>query len=329
MDSYLPWIHDVFPSPDGKYIQFVAQNKRRCKNGSKEKDILHQQQPQAALVQHLSLKRVATDATDSEQRFRLATDEEADPDALTTRFLCRFKPDMTITASEFNFDYDWTAYRKRYKASFIEDDAGIKAIHTSQLIFRCPVPEHLQDVVRTGSSVQQDWATMFLDLIPVRTPPRFGVPNQYFPPRYREFQTVDPTEVFDAAAAWGDNHILPKIEDSGRWENIPICLPSLMTYEGQKVEDLAPAVMNKPPTPEKKHRLVSCIWASAGYTTRGNRFAINDGQRRLLEWITYNSLIGFDHFYVYDNSGTLSDEISLKPVTDLFPELVTYIPWPS
>jgi hypothetical protein len=30
-DSFLPWIHDVFPTADGKFIQIIAQNKRRCK----------------------------------------------------------------------------------------------------------------------------------------------------------------------------------------------------------------------------------------------------------------------------------------------------------
>ena len=81
--------------------------------------------------------------------------------------------------------------------------------------------------------------------------------------------------------------------------------------------------------PKKKHRLASCLWASAGYATRGNRFAVNDGQRRLLEWITYNKLIGFDHFYVYDNSGAFGGDTSLKPIADLFPDDVTYVPWPS
>jgi hypothetical protein len=83
------------------------------------------------------------------------------------------------------------------------------------------------------------------------------------------------------------------------------------------------------PKSKKKHRLASCLWASAGYTTRGNRFAVNDGQRRLLEWITYNKLIGFDHFYIYDNSGAFGSDTSLKPIADLFPDDVTYVPWPS
>jgi hypothetical protein len=132
---------------------------------------------------------------------------------------------------------------------------------------------------------------------------------------------------------WGSNHLLPKIRDSGRWENLPICLPSLMQYEDQDVADLPAKVVDVPadePAPlQKKHNLVSCIWASAGYTTRGERFAVNDGQRRMLEWITYNKLIGFDHFYVYDNSGAFSNSSSLKPIADLFPGEVTLINWPS
>ena len=365
-DSFLPWIHDVFPTHDGQFIQFVAQNQRRCKNGSQEKDILHQQQPQAALFQHISIKRIqvhddmqednaANDESTNEPRFRLATHDDADPESIATRFLCRFKPDHSITTSVFNFDYDWTAYRKRYKNSFDKEDAGIKAIHTSQLIFKCPVPLHLQEQIRTGSSVQHDYATLFVDLIPIRTPPRFGSPDQYLVPQYKEFQNKE--SAFDGKKVYGTKHVLPKIKDSGRWENIPICLPSLMQYEGQTITDLpkptsldlpkvtkqkvrflekrssSAAAAAQPPMivpPQKKHRLVSCIWASAGYTTRGSRAAINDGQRRLLEWITYNSIIGFDHIYVYDNSGAFSSDISLKPVTDLFPsELVTYIPWPS
>lgn len=78
----------------------------------------------------------------------------------------------------------------------------------------------------------------------------------------------------------------------------------------------------------KKHRLVACMWASAGYTTRGNRFAVNDGQRRLFEWMTFNKLLGFEHFYLYDNSYSFSKETTLKPIADMFPNEVTYIKWP-
>ena len=315
-DPFLPWIHDVFPSNDGKFIQFVAQNKRRCKTGSKEKDIIMHMQPQIALMQHVPVKRL------SNNRYRLSTHEEADPDGLATRFICRFKPSMQETLSVFNFDYDWTSLRKRYRVGFHQDEGDTKSIHTSQIIFRCPVPEELQEKVRSGETVQNDWASLFVDLIPIRTAPRYGPPNQWLQPKYKDFLDKNVTARFDPVAAWGDQHILPAIEDSGRLENIPICKPSLQTYA-----DMDPKIA--PFDPPKKHRLVSCLWASAGYATRGNRFAINDGQRRLLEWITYNKLIGFDHFYVYDNTGAFHNDSSLQPITDLFPGDVTYIPWPA
>lgn len=350
-DPFLPWIHDVFPTADGKFIQFVAQNKRRCKTGiskQNETDIMMQMQPQVALFQHVSVKRINSTSTDSRKdasatmptsttsRYRLASHDEADPDGIATRFICRFKPSMEETLSVFNFDYDWTAYRKRYKNTFSKNDGGIKSIHTSQLLFKCPVPDHLQETIRTGASVHNDWATLFVDLIPIRTPPRYGPPVQYFQPRYKEFQSTEAEVVFDPLKAWGTNHVLPEIRHAGRWENIPICLPSLLQYENQTVADLP----DKPQERQVKHRLVSCIWASAGYNTRGNRFAINDGQRRLLEWLSYNKVIGFDHFYLYDNSGAFfPDDLtnatatvsttSLKPIADLFPNDVTYIPWPS
>jgi hypothetical protein len=330
-DSFLPWIHDVFPTADGKYIQIVAQNKRRCNTGKNDLDMLRFMAPQAALFQHVHVKRVKdpddNDSNDDKSsRYKISTSyEDADLDGMTTRFICRFKPSMEETLSEYNFDYDWTAFRKRYKASFTKDDGNVYSIHTSQLIFRCPVPESLQETIRKGSSVKNDWASLFFDLIPIRTPPRFGVPHMYFPPWHREFETTDPTERFYPNVTWGSNHLLPKIQDSGRWENIPICLPSLLQYEDQDVEDLP--VKAEPL--QKKHNLVSCIWASAGYTTRGERFAVNDGQRRMLEWITYNKLIGFDHIYVFDNSGAFSNTSSLKPIADLFPGEVTYIYWPS
>jgi hypothetical protein len=36
LDPFLPWIHDVFPSQDGKQIVFIAQNKRRVSISTRE-----------------------------------------------------------------------------------------------------------------------------------------------------------------------------------------------------------------------------------------------------------------------------------------------------
>ncbi|CAB9527112.1 Pfam:DUF23 [Seminavis robusta] len=328
-DTFLPWIHDVFPTDDGKFIQIVAQNRRRCHTGTTEEElrILVKTQPSVALFQHVPVKRI-TD-TNGNPRYQLCPHEDADPDGVATRFICRFKPTMEETLSVFNFDYDWAAFRKKQRHTFKFDDGGIKSVHTSQLIFKCPVPEGLQESIKSGDAVQNDFATIFMDLIPIRTPPRYGAPNMFFQPRYNESLVVDKAERFDADMEWGKDHILPKIEDSGRWENIPICRTSLKEYypdnDDNNDNNKKLAVPGKP---DKKHRLVSCIWGAAGYSTRGNRFAINDGQRRLLEWIHFNKMLGFDHFYLYDNSYAFSNEITLKPIADLFPGEVTYIKWP-
>jgi hypothetical protein len=326
-DPFLPWIHDVFPTDDGKFIQFVAQNKRRCHTGTTESEtaLLKHFQPQASLFQHVAVKKFSQNG---EVRYRLASHQEADPDGMVTRFICRFKPNMQTTLSVFNVDYEYASFRKGQKKMFTVEGHDIKDIHTSQLVFQCPVPPELQETIRSGKSVvNDDVATLFVDVIPIRTPPRYGKPGRFFPPRLRDFQ--DTETPFDASKEWGDSHILPRIQDSGRWENIPICKPSLMTYSPYKEQDHSAVAMISDKKPEKKHRLVACVWASAGYATRGERYAINDGQRRLQEWIHFNLLVGVDHFYIYDNSGAHSNDASLKVITDMFPEQVTRIEWPS
>jgi len=327
-DPFLPWIHDVFPTDDGKFIQIVAQNRRRCNTGKspENKEIHRKRGPQLSLFETVAVKRI--DAPDSSSpRYRLASHEEADEEGMATRFICRFS-NGDETLSVYNFNYEWASTRKRQSHMFHEFESDNKQIHTSQLLFRCPVPERLVETVRTGSSVKDDWATIFMDLVPIRTPPRFGSPSNFLPPYYRkDFPSNDP---FDATKEWGDKHILPAIEDSGRWQNIPICKPSLMTYETKNSAPVLPAPVDAADgAPKKKHRLISCLWSSAGYSTRGNRFAINDGQRRLLEWVTYNKLIGVEHFYVYDNSEAHSTDINLRFIADIFPEHVTLINWPA
>ena len=318
-DTFLPWIHDVFPTDDGKFIQFVAQNRRRCNTGhtDDEEAILKHNAPQVALFQHVALKKL-----DDTPRYRLSSHEDADPESIDTRFICRFKPSGDITFSVFNNDYEWVATRKGQRRMFNEDGRDNKQIQTSQLLFQCPVPDHLVEQVRTGASVVDDWATIFIDLIPVRTPPRYGPPEEFLKPYYAKSYESPYIGTFKTDVEWGNDHILPKLEDSGRWENIPVCKPSLMTYE--------PQVLEGPKKDEKvKHNLVSCLWASTGYTTRGNRYAINDGQRRMLEWITFNKILGFDHFYIFDNSGAFTNHSSLKPFEEIFPGDVTVINWPS
>jgi hypothetical protein len=353
-DPFLPWIHDVFPTEDGKFVQFVAQNRRRCHTGVRERRIMDHRQPQVALFQHVSVKRINTTNSDLTTRYKVVPYEQADMDGITTRFICRFKqtpqgrlpvPRLVETLAIHNFDYDWTGFRKRYKAAFLKDDGGIKSIHTTQLLFRCPVPPEWQNAVRNGSTVVGDYATLFVDVVPIRTPPRYGITNRYLAPWFAEFNSQSSTDKFDFTKEIGNDHVLPPVEDSGRWENVPICLPSLMAYEGQKASELPPPLKTSPydsvhdstamasipmQSQVQKHRLVSCIWASSGYATRGERFSINDGQRRLMEWLHHNINIGFDQVYLYDNSEAFDGNTNnLKGVADLFPDHVTYINWPS
>lgn len=129
---------------------------------------------------------------------------------------------------------------------------------------------------------------------------------------------------FDARLFWGDSHVLPRVEASGRWENLPVCRHPGVGYDTTKTD---PA----PEKAKKKHKLTACLWASASFTTRGNAQSVTDTTRRMVEWIEFHLLVGFDHIYVYDNTGAHTDETSLE--STLFPRFldseVTRIDWVS
>ena len=174
-------------------------------------------QPNVALFQHVPVKRINDEAnmttlSGSEQRYRLASHEDADEDGMETRFICRFKPSMEETLSVHDFNYDFHTWRKAYASTFTYEGFDNHMIWTSQLLFRCPVPESLQQLIMNGKSVEHDYATHFVDLIPIRTPPRYGPPMEFLPPKYEK------ANIFNATEEWGHSHILPSIEDSGRWE---------------------------------------------------------------------------------------------------------------
>jgi len=288
-------------------------------------------QPQIALFQHVPIKRTRIKNTggDEETRYQLTSHEEADPDGMETRFICSFSNGQE-TLSQFNFDYDYVMKRKHKKQTFKEDGRkDIKSIETSQLVFRCPVPESLVPIVREGISVVDDWATLFLSLVPIRTPPRYGAPDRFLAPRFQEGKAHN----FSVPLEWGDAHILPRVKDSGRWENIPICLPTHKAYpratsppkESKPEVTVGSSILTSTQN-TKKHRLVACTWASTSYGTRGDRFNIDDGARRADEWIRFHLLTGVDHIFIYDNS---HGERNLKDVADQFPGRVTRVPWPA
>jgi len=343
VDPYLPWIHDVFPTHDGSAVQFVAQNRRRCRTGKNDTRVLERFEPQVALFQPAPVVRRRALTNRHQYQYALAPSfEEADADSYSARFICRFQPSGQETLSRFNFDYDWATLRKRYLKGWSKEHGNNKQVHTSQLIFQCPVPPNLRETVRTGASVVVDddggddaATTLFVDLVPIRTPPRFGPPDQFLQPKYSnkgDGSTADTK--FDGLEAYGRDHVLPAVEDSGRWENIPICMPSHLAYprgrrsgtdddgDAQKrpyrqehrrerdaitsnstVEEATNATAREP----HRHRLIACLWHSVGYKSRGDRDQIGDGRRRLFEWLHYNKLVGYDHVYVYDNSRAVYD----------------------
>ena len=136
---------------------------------------------------------------------------------------------------------------------------------------------------------------------------------------------------FDARLFWGDKHVIPRIEASGRWENLPVCRHPGVGYDTTEKESIASVSQENNGGIVKKHKLTACLWASASFTTRGNAQAVSDTTTRLIEWIEFHLLVGFDHIYVYDNTGAHTDETSLE--STLFPRFldseVTRIDWVS
>ncbi|KAL3805733.1 hypothetical protein ACHAW5_010936 [Stephanodiscus triporus] len=369
-DPYLPWLHDLFVSEDGMGVDVVAQNRRRCHKGKHHADEMRFWEGQVALFQPVAIRRLTANLTDDmrlrgsrsnddrpgadrdDVRYRLSTHEEADPDGVETRFVCRFKSldyarrTLTYegeTLSTYPFNYEFVNWRKM-KDSMVEDGKEQSYFWLSPLLFRCPIPAHLR---RSATDLT-------MDIVPIRTPARRNDRDGFF---FHEGHGGPVT--FDAAKMWGKDHVLPRAEDSGRWENLPVCsLPKpppseIPDDDAGDVRENANAI---PTTKKKKpHRLVACTWTSAIHQRRGNERRIADGKARLREWIAFNLLVGFDHVYVFDNSGANATIFRLKneadpdfgndtsklddrgrthddlsSVTDLFPpSLVTRIDWPA
>ena len=377
-DPFLPWIHDVFPSNDGKMIHFVAQNKRRCNTGRRFKDSLRDLLPQVSIMQPVSVVRVDnSEATkiapelwipesdkdgkiDDElglPRYKLAPYEEAvEGDGDLTRFICRFhtleydedtqstkEVILGETLSTYPANYEYVNFRKKKGTMMSPKGKDNGQFWLSNLRFDCPVPENgnLQDSIGLGESVFEDGTpSIYVDVVPIRTSPRFGYNNAMFPDKWvgegfrkkriklaNSFPHNRTENGFDASVVYGDKHILPRVEASGRWENIPICKP---TPPPPLKKDAAISSSSASDPKKKPHTLSACLWASATFHTRGNDRKVTDTMERMKEWLEYHLLSGFDHIYVFDNTGAHTTETNLSEVLDQFPATdVTRIDWPS
>eukprot|EP00804_Cyclotella_cryptica_P012123 CCRYP_009834-RC/>CCRYP_009834-RC protein AED:0.07 eAED:0.07 QI:207/1/1/1/0.66/0.57/7/247/796 len=327
-DPYLPWIHDVFLSHDGTHVHVLAQNRRRCHTGKNHLDEMKYWEGQLALFQSVALKRLAntTDYNrDDTVKYRLSTHEEADSDALETRFRCRFKvidyEKHTVTyqgetLSVYPFNYEFVNWRKK-KRTMLEDGKEQSMFWLSPLMFQCPIPETLLHHAATNR--------LLLDVVPIRTPPRRNDRDGFFFHRGHGGPTT-----FNASEAYGDEYVVEEAKDSGRWENLPVCsleprpnidehssfgktdgiLQSTVSIERSAVRN------NQLPNTKKRHRLVACTWTSAIHQRRGNERRIADGKSRLREWITFHLEAGFDHMYIFDNTGANSTIFRLKNEVD-------------
>lgn len=357
-DPFLPWIHDVFANQNGQFIEFVAHNKRRCRTGPSFQNDLQNLEPQVALMQSVPIKRLTPEevqqqAFDDERatsgslidprapRYRLSSIEEADEDGKETRFICRFhssydKSFLGETLSVFPYNYEHDNFRKGPKTKPMlsrpykdakdkhGNGANNEAVWNAILHFRCPVPSDLQHSVRTGSHIDNnnDIPSIYLDLVPIRTPPR----------ETRDGYCPQVPSTFDPKQEWGDHHILPPVEESGRWSNIPICRPpqpsSLASTAISSPSSASSLDISLESTKTRPQYLIGCLWASAAFSTRGADAATDTStSHRLLEWLAYHLFIAkFDHVYVYDNTDPALGN-SLQPVLDLFDNNVTRIPW--
>ncbi|CAJ1947697.1 unnamed protein product [Cylindrotheca closterium] len=341
-DPYLPWIHDYFPSANGKHIQFVAQNRRRCQTGKGKEQVMKFWEPQVALFQSIPVtvvikgngdgstnnnnnKNDPPTYTQDDQFFLSSNMESATHKA--TRFQCHFHTTANgataaaaaatasvITFSEHNFDYEFVNWRKGRKTMLNRQQAGkdLGSYWLSQLLFRCPVPSELQPLLADGNSEPR----VYLDLIPIRTPVRTRelllTTNSTGPGN-----VLNRIPMLDLKKAFGDKHLLPRIQDAGRWANLPLC----------PRETTGSAISTPFEQQQQKHQLVACTWTASSYTRRGDTFTISDSGMRLEEWIRFHLQVGFDHLYIYDNSDGNSTD--LLDVTNKFgKDSVTYHRWP-
>jgi hypothetical protein len=368
-DPHLPWIHDMVPTHDR--IRFVAQNRRRCSTGTHFTKQIQHLTPQVSLFQSVSIQEISSDqatnlapelyqdSTIPEPRYRLADFNQADYNH--TRFRCIFTAtNLTSghpqvvgeTLSVYPFNYEFVSWRRSIPTMLNPRGTDKANIYTATLLFDCPVPTQLQPLVASGNSILSDGTpTLHLDLVPIRTSPRYGLDQVHFseemagPKETWNSGTFnrtlwrnpgDPLHGFNVAKQWGSRHVLPLAAASGRWTNLPICQPVGASIAVEDDDEAAAVVATdereeakQDMTQSKPHHLVACVWASASYATRGMNVApTTSSLDRINEWLEFALLVGFDHVYVYDNSAANHPTLNLQGVTDRFAaESVTRIQW--
>ncbi len=309
-------------------------------------------------------------SVDGMPRYRLSSYEDADDEGKFTRFICRFHTfeydadtkqtnDVIIgeTLSFFTTNYEYVNLRKRKMSMLTSEGKDNGLFWLSNLRFDCPVPDNgnLREAIASGNSVLHDGTpSIYVDIVPIRTHARFGFESGYFSddlvgpdwfsnPSGREAEYArDRKELgFEADKVFGRNHVLPRVEASGRWANLPVCLPPPVPPSapvepnvrvGVSAEQIEkdPEDVSKSDESKKPYTLTACVWASATFHTRGGDRKVDDTMERTREWIEYHLMVGFDHIYIYDNTHANANDTSLEETLSPFSASeVTRIDWPA
>ncbi|GAB5359561.1 hypothetical protein AAMO2058_000554200 [Amorphochlora amoebiformis] len=112
-----------------------------------------------------------------------------------------------------------------------------------------------------------------------------------------------------------------KLESSATsgWGLLPVC-SSTLGNGGQLV---------KIGETNKKHFLSICLFITSDpYVNEQHRWIVGESVRRLVEWIEFHRLVGFDHFYVFDNSKRANGGILSILEAYIKDNIATYHHWP-
>jgi len=162
----------------------VAQNRRRCNTGKsvKNKEIHRKWNPRLAVFQTVAVKRIKlSDPDDSSNvirdidshRTKKPTRTEAQRDSSAD-----LQTGRNIVGLQLQLRMGTVPKKQAYVFHELKPDN--KQIHTSTILFRCPVPESLINSVRTGASIVDDFATLFWTWFPSGRPPGLVVRTTFF-----------------------------------------------------------------------------------------------------------------------------------------------------
>ena len=336
IDPYIPWIHDYHINyPIASEVRFIAQNKRRCHTGIKMETQMKYWEPQMALFQSISIQE--EESMDSPQKqYRLASMNNAT--YKETRFLCHFHGSLhqdfinVTTLSTYFFNYEYVAWRKgsNYLPMYKDSGRDVSNFLLSQLLFQCPIPPVVRDIL-LSHTLSGTAPLFYVDIIPIRTPPRYTelpmvTMDMVGPKLYKSL--VQDKKWLDVVNAYNanNNKVVPEIERSGRYANLPLCGP-LSTVDTESQSQFTDTTLT-----DKQYHLVACTWTSASYNRRGDKTVIDDATSRLLEWIVFHRLVGIDHIYIYDNTQIIPGGNATSPLQEIcqqFPGYITYISWPA